>query len=106
MLEFVIGMQLPEDVISKKAFPGVFAYVERYQAAVEKAKSNAPHRHHWTGLLRPNRCIGPRLGSRKCPLIPKILRAYRKARKLKSTQPIGVRSTGTAGDWWDWLQTR
>jgi hypothetical protein len=42
MLEFVIGMQLPEDVISKKAFPGVFAYVERYQAAVEKAKSNAP----------------------------------------------------------------
>jgi hypothetical protein len=42
MLEFVTGMNLPEDIISEKVFPRAFAYFDRYRAAVEKAKSDAP----------------------------------------------------------------
>jgi hypothetical protein len=40
MLEFVAGMQLPSDIISKEIFPRVFTWFEKYRAAVEEAKSN------------------------------------------------------------------
>ncbi|KAF1915838.1 hypothetical protein BDU57DRAFT_515600 [Ampelomyces quisqualis] len=41
MLDFVDGMQLPQDVISDKIFPRVYAWFERYRAAVDEAKSKA-----------------------------------------------------------------
>jgi hypothetical protein len=40
MLEFVTSMQLPSDIISKEIFPRVFAWFEKYRAAVEEAKSD------------------------------------------------------------------
>lgn len=42
MVDFVNGMELPEDIISNKQFPRVFAWLDRYRAAVEAAKSSAP----------------------------------------------------------------
>lgn len=42
MLEFAAGLQLPEDVISAKLYPRVLAWFDRYRAAVDTAKSNAP----------------------------------------------------------------
>jgi hypothetical protein len=41
VLDFMSGMQLPEDLISAKVFPKVFAWLDRYRAAIEKAKSSA-----------------------------------------------------------------
>ncbi|KAF2822895.1 hypothetical protein CC86DRAFT_299529 [Ophiobolus disseminans] len=41
MLDFISGMQLPEDLISATLFPKVFAWLDRYRAAVDKAKSSA-----------------------------------------------------------------
>ena len=41
MLDFAVGMQLPPDVVSKKMFPKVFAWIERYGASVEQAKSRS-----------------------------------------------------------------
>jgi hypothetical protein len=41
MLDFISGMQLPEDVVSERIFPRTFAWLTRYRAAVEKAKSTA-----------------------------------------------------------------
>ncbi|KAH4959249.1 hypothetical protein HBI81_192100 [Parastagonospora nodorum] len=42
MLDFAAGLQLPEDYISAKLYPKVFAWFDRYRAAVDTAKSNAP----------------------------------------------------------------
>jgi hypothetical protein len=42
MLEFVAGMQLPEDIISAKIFPKTFAWFDRYHTAVDTAKADAP----------------------------------------------------------------
>ncbi|KAF2030913.1 hypothetical protein EK21DRAFT_100055 [Setomelanomma holmii] len=42
MLDFVTGLQLPENLISAKTFPRTFAWLDRYQAAVEKAKKSGP----------------------------------------------------------------
>jgi hypothetical protein len=42
MLDFAASLQLPEDFISAKLYPKVFAWFDRYRAAVDTAKSNAP----------------------------------------------------------------
>src|SRR5690349_11201402 len=40
MLDFVSGMELPEDLISAKTFPRTFAWLDRYRAAVDQAKTS------------------------------------------------------------------
>ncbi|KAH7081390.1 hypothetical protein BKA63DRAFT_207414 [Paraphoma chrysanthemicola] len=40
MLDFVSGMELPENLISAKTFPKTFAWLDRYRAAVDQAKTS------------------------------------------------------------------
>jgi hypothetical protein len=42
MLDFVSSMQLPENLVSARIFPRTFAWLERYRAAVEQAKTSGP----------------------------------------------------------------
>lgn len=41
MLDFVRGMPVPKGLITAEVFPKVFSWLDRYQAAIEKAKSSA-----------------------------------------------------------------
>lgn len=42
MLEFANGMLVPSELISANVFPRVFAWLDRYRAAIDEAKSSAP----------------------------------------------------------------
>jgi hypothetical protein len=41
MLNFTNALAVPEGLITAKIFPKVFAWLDRYEAAIEKAKSSA-----------------------------------------------------------------
>jgi hypothetical protein len=64
MLEFVNGFPLPEDIISKRVFPKTFAWVERYRAALESAKSNAAQVKSLDGEAAAKHIHASRFGQR------------------------------------------
>jgi hypothetical protein len=65
MLEFVSGMQLSKDTISNEIFPKVFAWFDRYQAAVEKAKATAQHPTTLDGQAAADHILGSEFGHSK-----------------------------------------
>jgi hypothetical protein len=66
MLDFVSGM-LPEDVVSEKLFPHVFAWLERYRAAVEEAKSTASQPTALDGEAAAKHILESELGHPQIP---------------------------------------
>jgi hypothetical protein len=66
MLDFASGM-LPEDVVSEKLFPHVFAWLARYHAAVDKAKSSASQPTALDGEAAAKRILESELGHPQTP---------------------------------------